>query len=103
MEKAVLFKIKKECLNDWKEWCKEVSTSLKKEAKLSLIEEKVLQEATFCFKIDSEWYGLGFVDGDSLPANPNREINKKHKEIKNRCLEFISEAEVLYNIKSDII
>lgn len=103
MEKAVLFRIKKAYLNDWKEWCKEISTNLKKEAELSLIEEKVVQETTFCFKIDTEWYGLGFIDGESLPANPDREINKKHKDIKNKCIEFISEAEVLYNIKSDTI
>jgi len=38
------------------------------------------------------------MDGEGLPANPNREINKRHKEMKKKCIEYVSEAEVLYNV-----
>lgn len=100
MQKAVLFKIKKEFLGEWKSWCHEVSTILKDEAILSLKEEKVIQEITLCFEIKGDFYGIGYMDGDAFPANPEREINIKHKEVKKRCLEFISDVEILYNIQN---
>lgn len=102
MKKAVLFRVKNERVDEWRSWCLEIENELKKEASETLVEENILQEISIIFKIDNEYYGLGFmeVNGEILSANMNKEINIKHKEMKKRCIEYITDAEVLYSIKS---
>ncbi len=99
MKNAVLFKIKNGYLDEWKNWCREIQEERYVEAKDTLVEEGLSQEVAFLFKYDSGYYILGFIDGVGLPANPEREINKIHKEKKERCLEYIGPAEILYHIK----
>lgn len=98
MQRAVLLKVKEGQYTTWKNWCAELSTSLLREAELTLQEEQVLQELTLGFEIDDTQYIIGFMDGDCLPANMDREVNKRHKEMKQQCLEYIGETDVLYNI-----
>lgn len=99
MEKAVLLKVKDGQWENWKAWCAELGTSLRAEAVLTLEEERVIQELTLGFNVDDKHYIVGFMDGECLPANMNREINKRHKEMKHQCLEYQSDVEILYNIK----
>jgi len=100
MQKAVLLKVKAGEWENWKGWCEELSTTLLTEAITTLEEEKVVQELTLGFEIDNQRYVIGFMDGECLPANMDREINQKHKAMRVQCLEYVCEAEVLSNIKS---
>ncbi len=99
MTKGVIFKVKSEHLERWRTWCEELMTSLQGEALITLREEQILQEASFLFELSGKYYIFGFVDGECLPGDMTKEINIKHKKIKEECLERISEAEVLYNLK----
>lgn len=99
MGKAVLLKVKKGQWENWKTWCTELNTNLRAEAMLTLEEERVFQELTLGFSMGDEHYIIGFMDGECLPANMDREINQKHKEMKRQCLDYMNEVEILYNIK----
>jgi hypothetical protein len=101
MIKTVLLKIKKGKEDIWKEWCKKIQNQLYDEAVESLKEEKVKQEIVIKFELQNSTYSIAFMDGDCLPANPNREINKMHKQMKAECIESVSDAELLYNVKAD--
>ncbi len=98
MTKAVLFKVNDGQWEYWKEWCTELSTSLRSEAMLTLEEEKLVQELTLSFNLGDSIYVIGYMDGDSLPVNMSRDINIKHKAMKDQCLQRVSEASVLYNL-----
>lgn len=100
MSRAVLLKVKPGQYNNWKAWCAELSGLYYEEAKETLIEEKVTQELTIGFNIGDECYVIGYMDGECLPANMGREINQKHKVMKEQCLEMVGEIEVLAHIKS---
>lgn len=100
MQKAVLLKVKAGEWENWQNWCEELSTNLLTEAITTLEEEKVVQELTLGFEIENQHYIIGFMDGDCLPANMDREINQKHKAMKTQCLEYVGEVEILSNIKS---
>lgn len=99
MIKNVVFKVKSGHLEQWRSWCNKLMTSLHTEGLNTLREEQVTQEVAFIFEIKGESYVLGFAEGDMLPADMSREINKKHKQAKEECLEFIGHAETLYSLK----
>lgn len=99
MQRATVLKVKTGQWETWKQWCAELDTVLRSEAVLTLEEEQVLQELTLGFALDGEHYVIGFMDGECLPANMDRVINQRHNEMKQTCLERITNAEVLYNIK----
>lgn len=99
MENAVLFRVKRGYLDEWKKWCKEIREERYQEAKETLAEENLSQEGVFLFEYNNEHFVLGFTDGDGLPPNPDREINKTHKQKKETCLEYIGHVDILYHIK----
>jgi hypothetical protein len=101
MEKAVLLKVKSGQWEVWKKWCAELNTTLRSEAILTLEEEQVLQELTLAVVLNGEHYVIGFMDGDCLPANTKRSVNQRHNEMKQNCLEYVDDVEVLYNIKHE--
>lgn len=98
MKKAIVFKIKTNKKAIWDDWCVQLSTHFLQEATLSLVEEKVLQELTLGFSLNGEHFVVGFMNGDCLPANMEREVNNIHQKMKAECLERVSEAEILYDI-----
>ena len=99
MLKAKLFKVKREYLEEWKEWCRELQNERLEEVKETLAEEELLQEAAFLLTHDNQFYVLGFMEGEGFPANMERNINKIHKGKKEKCLEYVGPAEILYHIK----
>jgi len=99
MRKIVLFKVKEGCVDKLKAWGKEISGPLREEAQITLREEKVTQEGLSIFQIGMEWYAIGFMEGEGLPSNKDREINKRHEAIKNECLEYVGPIEELYHIR----
>jgi hypothetical protein len=99
MNKAVLFKIKPGKREQWEKWCLELSTTLKNDALATLHEEKLVQELAISFSINNEDFLLGYAEGENLPANIEKEINMKHKKMKEECLERVSDANILYHFK----
>jgi len=95
-----LFKIKKGLKKEWIDWCAEIQNIRRSEAIETLKEEKVIQEAFVFFEVDDVEYTLGISEGENLPANNERDINKIHKEKKKKCLEYIGKVDTLYHLKS---
>ena len=100
--KVVVMRVREGKLATWKAWCAELVGQLREEAIATLAEEKVLEEMCFLFTLNSESYVIGFADseGETLPANMAREINQKHKAMKQECLEYVSDGETLYHFFS---
>jgi hypothetical protein len=104
--KINIFKIKKDKLEIWRKWCKELNTTRKEEAIETLKEEAVLIESWNTIEINGSWYALGssLLDEKSESKySEDREINKLHKKYKEDCLEFIGTSEnncLLKNIKT---
>ncbi|MBY0310194.1 hypothetical protein K2Q16_03565 [Patescibacteria group bacterium] len=94
---ANVFRVKSGKEAAWREWCVELTTQFRTEAEASLREEGLVHEAVFSFIIDGTTYVLGEMVGECLPANTDRQVNQKHKQMKEECLERVSKAEVLYS------
>ncbi len=99
MINGAVLKIKSGRVEQWRAWCEELKTSLLPETLDTLKDEQVFQEASFLFEVHGEFYVLGFMDGKCLPADMAKEVNIKHKKMKEECLEYVSKIESLYNLK----
>lgn len=99
MNKAYLFKIKESKKDLWCSWCQELSTSLRDEALSTLEEEQVIQELALGITLPEGEYFIGYMDGECLPANLDREINQRHQSMKEECLERIGPVDILYDLK----
>jgi len=101
--KIVVRKFKEDKSQAYREWGKTLSSEKLQEAKLSLKEENVLEEATALVNIKGEdyWIGVQFDNGEVLPANTSREVNLKHQKMNKECLGESAEVSVLYDIKAD--
>ena len=96
---VVVFEIDKTHTQKWKKWCKLLSTTYRSEVEKSLIEEKAEREMFILFELKGKTYGIAYMEGECLPSNPSREVNKIHNKKVRDCLRRISQANVLYNIK----
>ncbi len=94
---AGIFKIKTGKEDKWRQWCIRLTTEFRSEVVASLREEGLIHEAVFCFVIDDTTYVLGEMVGEYLSANMDREVNQKHQQMKEECLERVSKAETLYS------
>ena len=81
-----------------REWTKKLSTMYRKEALQTLIEENVERELLTVFEMNGSHYIFGFMDGECLPAKDS-DLNRSHKDIMKECLEPVSKAEVLYDLR----
>jgi len=99
MKKAILFRIKEGKKEQWYASCAELAGVLREEAIRTLEEEKVLHELTLGFSLENTDYIVGYMEGECLPANMDREINQRHKEMREECLEYVGLVETLYNLK----
>lgn len=96
---VVLCRIKEGKLEKWKAWTTQLQSASRSQAVETLRDEKIIEELAIIFEIKREFYVLGFAEGEMLPADMSREINKKHKQMREECLEFINNGEVLYHLK----
>ena len=96
--KIFLFKIKEGKVEHWRQWCNLLATEYKKEAIETLQEENLTYESFSIFSINGQHYTIGMTEGDAKPANMERELNQKHKTIKQECLERMSPVEMGYEI-----
>ncbi|MBP9826949.1 hypothetical protein KBC99_00545 [Candidatus Saccharibacteria bacterium] len=98
MKRAVLFRIKPDKEQVWRDWCSQIYGQYRNEAIESLNEEGLIQEMSLLFKVENATYMIGYMDGEAKPSNKEREINKIHAEKRQECLEYVGEAEVLYSL-----
>lgn len=99
MSKAYLFKIKEGKKDIWYNWCQKLSTSLRSEALSTLEEEQIIQELAIGITLPEGQYFIGYMDGEYLPANLDREINQRHQSMKEECLERAGPVDILYDLK----
>ena len=95
-----LFKIKEGKLGKWLEWGKLLATQYKEEAIETLKEEGVNYESFCVFEIRGEHYTLAMVEGEAKLANMERDLNRKHREVKKECLEYVGPVEKVYELYS---
>jgi len=89
-----LYKIKQDKLSKWREWCLLLRTTHKEEALETLKEEKNTHELYLIFQIKEDFYVAMMGVGENLPAT-SRELNQRHKAMKEECLEFVCPLENL--------
>ncbi|MEK7612504.1 MAG: DUF6176 family protein [Patescibacteria group bacterium] len=99
MKKVSLFKVKSGKLERWKEWASQLDSILKGQALETLSEEGLVEEACFLFEFMDENLVLAFIDGEMLAPDMNKTINQKHQQMKDECLEYITDGETLYHLK----
>ncbi len=93
--KTVLFKLKKEKLEIWKNWLSELQSN--PETLNTLKEEKMLFEFYSVFEIDENYYCFAGGEGE-FKKSSDKQINIKHNEIKKECFEekFNSFCDVIF-------
>ena len=97
--KYAIYKIKPNKLNLWKDWCKELNTTHRRDALKTLETENLLFEGFIIFEIKGDTYTIGYSaekEGGEQPSDSTNELNKKHREIKKECLEPLSRGESEY-------
>lgn len=99
-KKLVVCKVKEGKLDLWKEWAEKLEVSLREEALDTLIEEEVTCEFGALINLEGVQYVLGYMEGEILGANMDREINQKHKAMREECLEYVDRAEFLYHLRT---
>ncbi len=98
---AIVFEIKSSKVSKWKKWCKLLRGAYSAEVVKSLIEEKVEHEMFVSFELGGKTYGLAYMEGDCLPSDQSRAVNRIHKEHTKECLERVSQANILYSVKTE--
>lgn len=97
--KANIFKIKADKLDQWLAWCEELNTSRREEALATLQDEDVSCEFFITFEIDGDHYTLGAeiadVQGPKSSSN-EQPINLMHTKIKRECLDFVGSGDFSY-------
>ncbi len=96
--KLNLFKIKEGKLQKWLEWGKLLMTNYKEEAIETLKEEGLTYEGFAVFEIEGSHYTLAMIEGEEKPTNMERELNKKHRDIKKECLGKIGPIDKVYEL-----
>ena len=94
-----IFKLHQDKIEVFRNWAKQVNGELREEAILSLQEENCTREIFQLFKINDIYYAVAHMEGDNIiPANVEREINKKHHEVLRECIEKQISTETLYDL-----
>ena len=93
-----VYKVKEGKLDKLRDWTNKLSGVYRKEVLESLREEMVEREFIAIFEMNDNYYVFGFMDGECLPAT-DTDLNRSHKDIMKECLEPVSGAEVLYDLK----
>lgn len=98
-QQVIVFEINQNRILNWKKWCKLLQTTYKHEVQKSLQEERTEHEMFISFELNGKTYGLVYMEGDCLPLNAKREVNKIHEHKISDCLTRVSKANILYSIK----
>ncbi len=86
-------------MESFKSWANEISTSLLNEAIESLKEEHCTREVFYTFAIGNDTYVVAHMEGENiLPANLDRDINIKHRQIMTESIAQVVNLDLLYDI-----
>ena len=97
---VIVFEIDKNRTEKWKKWCKLLDTVYRSEVVKSLQEEKAEHEMFVSFELHGKTYGIALLEGECLPSNDRREVNRIHHMKVKECLKRVSKANILYSIKT---
>lgn len=96
---ANAFKLKKEKVEVWRDWCSTLNTTYKQEAERTLIEEGLEDEFCGIFFDSNTWYAVIVEIGDGGGyVNKENPLNQIHREKKRECLESCFPVEVTYSL-----
>ena len=96
-----LIEIKPEYVTGWREWGAKLMGEYKGEALETLREEGVFYERVSLQEIDGRFFLIYLTEGDFLPANLDRKLNRDHKQLLvDSTLQKIS-AENLYHLERE--
>lgn len=102
MDKAVLWKVRPGKLDQWRQWCAQIRGDAATEAIETLKEENVAEELCVLLLVGGEHYVVGLVRADGpRPPNPSRPINQLHSRMKQECLAYVGEQEILYRLAAN--
>lgn len=103
MKKLVIRKFKNGKKATFQKWCDDLMTVRKNEAIKTLRQENLLGESAFVITIDNEDYCVLLEDvcedGRNM-TDKNIPINKEHLSMLYNCLEFGTDGEMLYDLRS---
>lgn len=99
MKKLGLIEIEPSSIENWKAWGAELMGDSYSEALETLREEGMNQEHTFLLEIDGKSFLGFFSEGNKLPTNLSREINKNHKELLEKSSVRRIEGVLLYSLR----
>jgi hypothetical protein len=100
MLKQKVLKVKAGMLEEWKAWCSELQNERHEEARATLEEEGLEYETAGLFRLDDNYYVIATVYGEAKASDKSKEINRTHLEKRRKCLEPVSDVEVLYLLQS---
>ena len=102
MTKYRIYKIRNGKREIWEKWCKEIMKR-REEAVETLVEEDLISEKCIIFGKGEDSYVFykheTLPNKEKKPMNLSREINRKHKEMLEECLEEVDDKVVGYDIK----
>lgn len=93
-----LFKIKKDKIQTWKDWCISLQKKFSKEAIETLKEEGLESEFYTVFEIKGDFYTLAGGYRLKNGSTSDRELNKMHNDKKKECFEEKCDAEILLDL-----
>jgi hypothetical protein len=101
--KIIVRKFKDNNVAPYKKWAGVLMDEKLNEAKLSLAEEQIDEEAAAVVKINGEDYLIGVIasQGQPLPANSKSELNIQHQKANKEYLGENIDVEILYDIKAE--
>ncbi len=96
-----LFKLKKGKEQLLLEWGARLMGEFRTEALISLSEENVTREIVYMFHIGDDCYAIGHMEGENMrPANTDRSLNIRHKEVLRECIDSKIELNRVYEIST---
>lgn len=96
-----VFKLHNDKVETLLAWGAEVQLKHKPEALDSLREENCTREIFQVFEGNGQWFLICHMEGENLlPANMEKELNQKHREVIMSCIDRPVESEVVYDLKT---
>lgn len=93
-----LLKVKPGKEQEWRDWCNELNTTRRVEAKTSLKEENLLREGCYMFKRSDDIFVVGFMEWEGERYLGQDKITQEHFAKIKECLDSIDTGEELYLI-----
>lgn len=97
--KLGLLEIDPATVPEWRAWGAAIMGAHQQEAIETLREEALTQEHVFLIEVEEKTYLGFFTEGEGLPANLERELNRTHKDLLKRSVIRRIEGVPLYSLR----